>query len=127
LWSIFLEKKIAYSLVCNVWKVYTRPISASDFFDLKLSNLHRENTIRVGDEIINVMGKGLRGLTMVEVQELLNTNVKTTGSEKNEIDLVICRTTSNSHFSRGEVKPRNASLDGHLDAEDENFTSFAIK
>jgi hypothetical protein len=28
---IFLDK-IAYSLLCNVWKVDTRPTSASDFF-----------------------------------------------------------------------------------------------
>jgi hypothetical protein len=29
---IFLEKKLAYSLVFNKWKVYTRPTSATDFY-----------------------------------------------------------------------------------------------
>jgi hypothetical protein len=28
---IFLKMENAYSLVCNVWKVHTRPTSASDF------------------------------------------------------------------------------------------------
>jgi hypothetical protein len=27
----------AYSLVCNMWKVHTRPTSASDFFFCKFS------------------------------------------------------------------------------------------
>jgi hypothetical protein len=39
---IFLKMENAYSLVCNMWKVHTRPTSASDFFFRKFLNEFRK-------------------------------------------------------------------------------------
>jgi hypothetical protein len=38
---ISLKMENAYSLVCNMWKVHTRPTSASDFFFLILENFQK--------------------------------------------------------------------------------------
>jgi hypothetical protein len=39
---IFLKMENAYSLVCNVWKVHTRPTSASDFLTIFSSSLSKK-------------------------------------------------------------------------------------
>jgi hypothetical protein len=42
IFAVDFWKKIAYSLVCNMWNVGTRPTSASDFLAIK-SHDHKNN------------------------------------------------------------------------------------
>lgn len=51
---------------------------------LTSSIFFREGTLRIGDELLNVNGRRLRDLTMVEAKEALK-------SGSSEIDIVICR------------------------------------
>lgn len=46
--------------------------------------IHREGTLRIGDELLNVNGRRLRDLTMSEAKEALKSGAA-------EIDIVICR------------------------------------
>ncbi|XP_041778901.1 probable GPI-anchored adhesin-like protein PGA55 [Anopheles merus] len=54
----------------------------------------REGSIKPNDEIVNILGKRLRGLSMREVQELLNSCARR-GTGRTSIDLVICRSRAN--------------------------------
>lgn len=99
--------------------------------------MNREGTIKPGDEVINIMGRRLRGLSFQQVQELLNTSSK--GSScNNEIDLVICHNLTEIK----EEKPmtlikdssRRISLESHLNTLErkkhsmkDDFASTAIK
>lgn len=66
-----------------------------------------DGTIQVGDEIVNILGRCLRGMTMPQVQELLIDSTK--GTNRCEIDLVICRYVTNS-----KEKMRKKSIDSYL-------------
>ncbi|XP_053664954.1 uncharacterized protein LOC128714103 [Anopheles marshallii] len=54
----------------------------------------REGSIKPNDEIVNILGKRLRGLSMRQVQELLNSCARR-GTGRTSIDLVICRSRAN--------------------------------
>ncbi|XP_050076676.1 serine-rich adhesin for platelets-like [Anopheles maculipalpis] len=54
----------------------------------------REGSIKPNDEIVNILGKRLRGLSMRQVQELLNSCARR-GTGRTSIDLVICRSKAN--------------------------------
>lgn len=67
----------------------------------------------MGDEIVYVSGRCLRGLSIQQVQELLADSTK--GTENCVIDLVICRYVANK-----KEKSRIKSTDTYLDdAEDD--------
>lgn len=85
-----------------------------------------DGTIQLGDEIVNILGRCLRGMTMPQVQELLIDSTK--GTARCEIDLVICRYVTNS-----KEKIRKKSIDSYLngctDTDDLNhersYTEYA--
>uniref|UniRef100_A0A1Y9H1Z2 PDZ domain-containing protein n=2 Tax=Anopheles dirus TaxID=7168 RepID=A0A1Y9H1Z2_9DIPT len=54
----------------------------------------REGSIQPNDEVVNILGKRLRGLSMRQVQELLNSCARR-GTGRASIDLVICRSRAN--------------------------------
>ncbi|XP_055550811.1 uncharacterized protein LOC129733192 isoform X2 [Wyeomyia smithii] len=56
--------------------------------------VYTEGTIQPNDEIVNILGKRLRGLSMRQVQDLLNGCTRR-GSGRTSIDLVICRSKVN--------------------------------
>ncbi|KFB49564.1 AGAP008384-PA-like protein [Anopheles sinensis] len=58
--------------------------------------VYRDGSIQPNDEIVNILGKRLRGLSMRQVQELLNScgSRGRTGG-RTSIDLVICRSRAN--------------------------------
>ncbi|XP_058448350.1 partitioning defective 3 homolog [Malaya genurostris] len=56
--------------------------------------VYTEGTIQPNDEIVNILGKRLRGLSMRQVQDLLNSCTRR-GSGRTSIDLVICRNKAN--------------------------------
>lgn len=56
---------------------------------------YRDKTIEINDEIVNVLGRRLSGLTMLQVQELLKNITKGKTDDLNEIDFVICRNIVN--------------------------------
>lgn len=70
----------------------------SNRFNISLSPLLfgslREGSIKPNDEIVNILGKRLRGLSMRQVQELLNSCARR-GTGRTSIDLVICRSRAN--------------------------------
>uniref|UniRef100_A0A182PLR6 PDZ domain-containing protein n=1 Tax=Anopheles epiroticus TaxID=199890 RepID=A0A182PLR6_9DIPT len=97
----------------------------------------REGSIKPNDEIVNILGKRLRGLSMRQVQELLNSCARrSTG--RTSIDLVICRSRANGtdhqddddhhHQQQQQQRPpsvnrrlfrnsRKISLDSYLEDE----------
>ncbi|XP_050082761.1 uncharacterized protein LOC126569598 isoform X2 [Anopheles aquasalis] len=61
--------------------------------------VYREGSIQPNDEIVNILGKRLRGLSTRQVQDLLNSCTRRTGTaggcSRSSIDLVICRSRAN--------------------------------
>lgn len=92
--------------------------------------LFREGTIQIGDEIVNVSGRSVRGMSMIQVRELLESAYNST--EQSDIDLVICRyVTKHTHKSL-----RKKSIDSYLTEIDDTprnqpefneFASTALK
>ncbi|XP_052897039.1 serine-rich adhesin for platelets-like [Anopheles moucheti] len=96
----------------------------------------REGSIKPNDEIVNILGKRLRGLSMRQVQELLNSCARR-GTGRTSIDLVICRSRANGidhqddddhHHQQQQQRPpsvnrrlfrnsRKISLDSYLEDE----------
>ncbi|XP_049283263.1 uncharacterized protein LOC125763789 isoform X1 [Anopheles funestus] len=96
----------------------------------------REGSIKPNDEIVNILGKRLRGLSMRQVQELLNSCARR-GTGRTSIDLVICRSRANGidhqddddhHQQQQQQRPpsvnrrlfrnsRKISLDSYLEDE----------
>uniref|UniRef100_A0A182KDD5 PDZ domain-containing protein n=1 Tax=Anopheles christyi TaxID=43041 RepID=A0A182KDD5_9DIPT len=95
----------------------------------------REGSIKPNDEIVNILGKRLRGLSMRQVQELLNSCARR-GTGRTSIDLVICRSRANGtdhqddddHHHQQQHRPpsvnrrlfrnsRKISLDSYLEDE----------
>ena len=85
---------------------------------------YRDGRIRVGDEIINVCGKRLRGLTIDEA-------IKALKQPKHELDIVVARESNN----QAGKKPKNnqpnnpssgntAAADSELLNSSSNLTSF---
>ncbi|XP_015609602.1 pro-interleukin-16 isoform X2 [Cephus cinctus] len=72
----------------------------------------REGTLKIGDEILIVNGKRLRGLSMAEARKILGS-----GSGPGEVDIVISRYTSVDHPRRlkeSSVDYENVSIEnGH--------------
>ncbi|CAH0394109.1 unnamed protein product [Bemisia tabaci] len=60
--------------------------------------VQREGSLQVGDEIINVNGRRLRGLTMAEAREVLS-------SGPVEVDLVVARNPPSANTSRSFASP----------------------
>lgn len=78
---------------------------------------YRDGNIQIGDEIVYVSGRCLRGLSIQQVQELLADS--TSGTGKCIIDLVICRYVANN-----KEKTRIKSTDTYLnDMKEENDAS----
>ncbi|XP_058818699.1 uncharacterized protein LOC131681734 [Topomyia yanbarensis] len=99
--------------------------------------VYTEGTIQPNDEIVNILGKRLRGLSMRQVQDLLNSCTRRS-SGRTSIDLVICRNKANDSDLLGEEldqqQPVNRrlfrdnrmiSLDSYLDAgkHQQNYSS----
>lgn len=90
--------------------------------------VYTEGTIQPNDEIVNILGKRLRGLSMRQVQDLLNGCTRR-GSGRTSIDLVICRSKVNdTDLDQLQQPPpvnrrlfrnnRMISLDSYLDQEE---------
>lgn len=90
--------------------------------------VYTEGTIQPNDEIVNILGKRLRGLSMRQVQDLLNGCTRR-GSGRTSIDLVICRSKVNDSDLdlQQQQQPVNRrlfrnnrmiSLDSYLDQEE---------
>ncbi|XP_055599022.1 uncharacterized protein LOC129748425 [Uranotaenia lowii] len=62
-----------------------------------------EGTIQPNDEIVNILGKRLRGLSMRQVQELLNSCSRRC-SGRTSIDLVICRSKVSDNDPQSAAK-----------------------
>lgn len=116
----------------------------TNFFFAKLqliffTNFSRQSTIVPDDEIINIMGRRLRGLSPHQVTELLNSAYKTGKETNSEIDIVISRNNSPSistptSESRNDnlKKTRKISLDSFmksmvLEEKNDEYASTAIK
>ncbi|XP_053693710.1 uncharacterized protein LOC128741738 [Sabethes cyaneus] len=63
--------------------------------------VYTDGTIQPNDEIVNILGKRLRGLSMRQVQDLLNGCTRR-GTGRTSIDLVICRSKVNDSDLFGE-------------------------
>ncbi|XP_055645086.1 uncharacterized protein LOC129780629 [Toxorhynchites rutilus septentrionalis] len=96
--------------------------------------VYTEGTIQPNDEIVNILGKRLRGLSMRQVQDLLNSCTRR-GGGRTSIDLVICRSKVNDSDllydeSVSQQEPpvnrrlfrnnRMISLDSYLDEEEKH-------
>ncbi|XP_062547220.1 uncharacterized protein LOC134212911 [Armigeres subalbatus] len=91
--------------------------------------VYTEGTIQPNDEIVNILGKRLRGLSMRQVQDLLNSCTRR-GSGRTSIDLVICRSKVNdSDLDQQQQQQQSVnrrlfrnnrmiSLDSYLDQEE---------
>merc|ERR1711971_738324 len=66
--------------------------------------IDRDGRIRVGDEIINVCGKRLRGLTIEEA-------IKALKQPKHELDIVVARETNSNSVSGKKSKNSSSFLD----------------
>ncbi|XP_055682521.1 PDZ domain-containing protein 2-like [Lutzomyia longipalpis] len=88
----------------------------------------REVNIRVGDELINILGYRLHNLSFNQVQELLDSPFKRATREA-QIDLVICRHEASDRDVRKIVSGRKISLDSQLDDRNytDDYTSRAIR
>lgn len=102
--------------------------------------VYAEGTIQPNDEIVNILGKRLRGMSMRQVQDLLNSCTRpghrTSSSSSTSIDLVICRSKVNDsdlladHGPNGTTATtvnrrlfrnnRMISLDSYLDSDHGN-------
>lgn len=90
----------------------------------------RNGNIRIGDEIVSILGTSLRGLSVMEVQCLLTNCTKGTGEAN--IDLVICR--SGTNFKDIQINDkRKHSADSYLsdmngfEIGNNEFASIALK
>lgn len=90
--------------------------------------VYTEGTIQPNDEIVNILGKRLRGLSMRQVQDLLNSCTRR-GSGRTSIDLVICRSKVNDSDLDQQQQSVNRrlfrnnrliSLDSYLDQEEKS-------
>lgn len=82
--------------------------NVSEFTNIFPIFVYREGTIQIGDEIVNVSGRSVRGLSMIQVRELLESAYNST--DQGDIDLVICRyVTKQTHRSL-----RKKSIDSYL-------------
>lgn len=78
---------------------------------------HRDGNIQIGDEIVYVSGRCLRGLSIQQVQELLGDSTK--GTSNCIIDLVICRYVANNK-EKSRIKSTDTYLDEAKDSNDVN-------
>jgi hypothetical protein len=74
--------------------------------------MHREGNLRIGDEIINVNGRRLRGLTMAGARDAL-------GSGPRDVDLVIARpqVQENSTQLQQASQPKSVMPESSVDYE----------
>lgn len=92
--------------------------------------ISRNGSIKIGDEIVSILGTTLRSLSMMEVQNLMTDCTKGTG--ETNIDLVICR--SDTNFKDIQIKDkRKHSADSYLsdmngyEIGNNDFASIVLK
>lgn len=84
----------------------------------------REGTIQIGDEIVNVCGQSVRGLTILQVRELLEDAY--TDRTKTDIDMVICRYANSECAMQTMTRSRKKSLDTYAtDLDDSPGAGYA--
>lgn len=90
--------------------------------------LNREGTIQIGDEIVNVAGHSVRGISMQQIRDLLESAYNR--KDQTDIDMVICR------YGMFKPKLRKKSIDSYgsylnddhqTNGEYTEFASTALK
>uniref|UniRef100_A0A1B0EZF0 PDZ domain-containing protein n=1 Tax=Phlebotomus papatasi TaxID=29031 RepID=A0A1B0EZF0_PHLPP len=87
-----------------------------------------DGNLRVGDELINILGYRLHNLSFNQVQELLDSPFRRP-SRNTQIDLVICRQETSDRDAQLKMRGRKISLDSQLDdkSNTDDYTSRAIR
>ena len=89
-------------------------------------SLCRDGRLSIGDEIVNVNGRRLRGLPMPEAQTILQNCLYSCGHQA-AMDIVIAR-SSNSQMIKNEIIDQPLSLLAHYDEQDLiNLSSLPLR
>lgn len=88
---------------------------------------NREGTIKIGDEIVNISGRSVRGISMHQVRDLLERSYN--NKDETDIDLVICRygISSKPKLRKKSIHSYLNDLDDSPGGEFNEFASSALK
>lgn len=81
--------------------------------------IDREGTIQINDEIVNVCGQSVRGLSILQLRELLVDAYN--DRKRTDMDLVICRYGGNVYHCDTVTKSRIKLSKAHIANLDDSF------